>query len=53
MWRWRRMEIMCTDNVGNEKVLRRVKEDRNTLKTIKRKEGRTIGLVTSCVGTAF
>ena len=31
-------EDLCTDNVRNEKVLRKVKEDRNILKTIKRKE---------------
>jgi hypothetical protein len=32
-------------------VLRRVKEERNVLYTIKK--GRLVGLVTSCVGTSF
>ena len=42
------------DRLRNEKVLRRVKEERNILHTVKeRKEGRLIGLVTSCVGTVL
>ena len=32
-------EDLCTDIVRNEKVSRRVEEDRNILKTIKRKVG--------------
>ena len=54
MWRWRMDDgDLYTDNVRNEKVLRRVKEDRNIPKTITRKEGRNPELVTFCVGTAF
>jgi hypothetical protein len=40
MWCWRRIEkISWTDRVRNEEVLHRVKEERNILQTIKRKEG--------------
>ena len=54
MWCWRRMEISWTDRVRNEEVLHRVKEKRNIVYAVKgRKEGRTTGLVTACVGTAF
>jgi hypothetical protein len=38
-WCWRRMEISWTDCVRNEEVLHRVKEERNILHTIKKKEG--------------
>ena len=31
-------EDLCTDNVRNEKVLHRVREERNILKTINRKD---------------
>jgi hypothetical protein len=37
-------------HVRNEKLLRRVKKERNILQ---QQEGRLTGLVTSCVGTAF
>jgi hypothetical protein len=37
------MEISWTDRVGNEEVLQRIKEERNTLKTIKRKKVDWIG----------
>jgi hypothetical protein len=44
MWCWRRMEkISWIDHVRNEKVLQRVKEERNILKTIKRKKADWIG----------
>jgi hypothetical protein len=44
MWCWRRMEkISWTDRVRNEEVLHRVKEDRNTLRTIKRRKTNWIG----------
>jgi hypothetical protein len=40
MWCWRRMEkISWTDRVRNEEVLHRVKEERNVLRTVKKKEG--------------
>jgi hypothetical protein len=40
MWCRRRMEkISWTDRVNNEAVLHRVKEERNILHTVKRKEG--------------
>jgi hypothetical protein len=49
---WRRLEkTSWTDRVKNEKVLHRVKERRNTLRTITRRT--VIGLVTSCVRTVF
>jgi hypothetical protein len=44
-------KISWTDRVRNEKVLHRVKEERNILHTIKIK--RLTGLVTSCAETAF
>jgi hypothetical protein len=44
-------KISWTNRVKNEEVLQRDKEDRNVLHTTK--EERLIGLVTSCVGTAF
>jgi len=49
---WRRVEkISWTDRVRNEKVLLRVKEQRNILHEISK--GRLTGLVTFCVETAF
>jgi hypothetical protein len=40
MWCWRRMEkISWTNCVKNEKVLKRVKEERNTFLAIQKKEG--------------
>jgi hypothetical protein len=42
-------EIIWTDRVRNEKVLHRVKKERNILHTIK-DEG-PFGLVTCCVGS--
>jgi hypothetical protein len=39
MWCWGRMEkISWTDRVRNEEVLHRVKEERNILRTIKRRK---------------
>jgi hypothetical protein len=44
MWCWRIMEkISWTDRVRNEDVLHRVKEERNILHTIKRKNANWIG----------
>jgi len=41
---WRRMQkIIWTDRVKNEEVLHRVKEERNSLHTIKRKNDNWIG----------
>jgi hypothetical protein len=39
MWYWGRMEISWTGRVKNEEVLYRVKKERNSLQTIKKKEG--------------
>jgi hypothetical protein len=40
MWFWNRMEkISWIDHVENEKVLHRIKEERNILPTVKKKEG--------------
>ena len=44
-------EDQLTDRVRNEEVLRRDKEQRNILHTVKRR--RETGLVTAGVGTAF
>ena len=47
-------KISWTDRVRNKELLQRDKEESNILRTIKRKkERKLIGLVTSCVGTAF
>jgi hypothetical protein len=44
MWCWRRMEkISWTDNVRNEKVLLRVKEQRNILHEISKRKANCIG----------
>ena len=43
MWCWRRMEISWTDRVRNEEVLHGVKEERNILRTIKRRKDTWIG----------
>jgi len=43
MWRWKRMEIIWTDRVRNEKVLQRVNEERNILHTIKKRKANCIG----------
>jgi hypothetical protein len=44
MWCWKRMEkISWTDRVRNEKVLHRVKEQRNIVHTIKRRKANWIG----------
>ena len=52
IWSWRKMQkIIWTDHVRNEKVLQRVKEERNILHRIK--EETLTELVTYCVGTAF
>jgi hypothetical protein len=40
MWCWRKMEkIGWSDCVRNEEVLERVKEKRNILQTVRKKEG--------------
>jgi hypothetical protein len=52
MWCWRRMEkISWTDHVRNEKVLLRVKEQRNILHEIPKRKANWIATV--CVETAF
>jgi hypothetical protein len=44
MWYWRRMEkIIWTDNVRNEEVLLRVKEQRNILHEISKRKANWIG----------
>jgi hypothetical protein len=43
MWGWTRMEISWTDHVRNEEVLHRVKEERNIVHTIKRRNANWIG----------
>jgi hypothetical protein len=44
MWCWRRMEkISWTYHVRNEEVLRIVKEDKNTLHTLKIRKANWIG----------
>jgi hypothetical protein len=43
MWCWRRKEISWTDRVRNEEVLHRVKEERNIIHTIKRRNANWIG----------
>jgi hypothetical protein len=45
-------KINWTDGVRNEEVLHSIKKNSNILRIIKR-EGRLIGLVTSCIGTVF
>jgi hypothetical protein len=38
IWSWRKMQkVIWTDHVRNEKVLQRVKEERNVLRIIKRR----------------
>jgi len=46
-------KISWTDHVRNYELLLRVKEQRNILYEIKKKNGRLTGLVTSYVETAF
>jgi hypothetical protein len=44
MWFWRRVEeIIWTDRMRNEEVLRRVKEERNIIYTVKRWKDDWIG----------
>jgi hypothetical protein len=43
MWYWRRMEISWTVLVRNEKVLHRVKEERNIIHTLKKEKANWIG----------
>jgi hypothetical protein len=43
MWFWGMMEISCADLVHNEKVLRRVNEETNTLRTVKSRKANWIG----------
>jgi hypothetical protein len=46
MWCWRRMEkISWTDRLRSGEVIHRVKEDRNVLHTIKRREASWIGYI--------
>jgi hypothetical protein len=43
MWNWRRLaKVSWTDHIKNE-VLRKVKEERNVLHTIKRKKANWVG----------
>jgi rhamnogalacturonyl hydrolase YesR len=43
-WYWRRMEeVSCTNHVTNEKVLHKVKEEKNILHTKKRRKPNWIG----------
>jgi hypothetical protein len=52
MWCWRRMEkVSWTKRVSNGEVLHRVEEEGNIRRTVK--EGRLMGLVTSCIGIGF
>jgi len=53
MWCWRRMEISWTVRMRNKEVglLHRDNEERNVLRTIKRRKTNQIGHVTPCVGT--
>jgi hypothetical protein len=43
MWCWRRMEIIWTNHVRNEDVLRRFKKQRNILYEIKKRKANWIG----------
>ena len=46
MWCWRRMEkIIWTDCVRNEKVLHRVKKEKNILHTVKRRKANWISQI--------
>jgi len=38
VWGWRRMEISWTDRVKSKEVLYRVKEERNVIRTVKRRK---------------
>ena len=51
MWCWRRMErISWTDRVRDEVLLQRVKEERNIVRTIKRRNANwVLPLCTSCL----
>jgi hypothetical protein len=52
MWCWGRMEkVSWMECVNNEEVLHSVEEEGNILHTVR--EGRLMGLVTSCVGIVF
>jgi len=52
MWCWRRMEkVSWTERVNNKEVLHRVEQEGNIMHTVK--EGRLMGLVTSCIGIVF
>jgi hypothetical protein len=54
MWCWNRMEkIRWTDIVKNKSILYAVNKERNIPQKTKKTEGRLIGMVTFCVGTAF
>ena len=50
MWSWKMMEIVWTDRAINDKVLHGVKDGRNILQTLKRREAGWIGhiLLRSC-----
>jgi hypothetical protein len=43
MWCWRWVEISLADRVGNEEVLQRVEEERNSLFTVNRRKVNWIG----------
>jgi hypothetical protein len=51
VWCWGRMEISWADCARNEKVLHRVRDDRNIPHTIKR--NKLTGLFKACIGTVF
>jgi hypothetical protein len=42
MWCWQRMEFSWADPVRNKRALQRLKEERNILKTIKRRKANWI-----------
>ena len=46
MWYWRRLEkIRCVDQVRNEEVLQRAKEEENILHAIKRRKTNWVGYI--------
>jgi hypothetical protein len=47
MWFWGMMEISCAELVHSEKVLRRVNEETNTLRTVKSRKANWIGHILS------
>jgi hypothetical protein len=45
VWSWRRMEIRWTDRMRKEEVSLRVREEKNILRTVKRKNAKWIGRI--------